>query len=97
MTQGACARCGAPIDPTTAAYSGDGLVCDPCSLADQQADEEQMRAAVENRDGLGLGGPALSFTQRRTETRHADGTVTVDESAERDGWAMRFFRAVFKK
>lgn len=56
-----------------------------------------MRAAAENRDGLGLGGPMLSFTQTRRETRHADGSVTVDEDAELDGWAMRFFRAIFKK
>lgn len=97
MGNDACARCGATIDPSFAAYSSDGLVCESCHLTDQQADEEQMRAAAENRDGLGLGGPMLSFTQTRTETRHADGTVTVDEDAALDGWAMRFFRAIFKK
>ncbi len=100
MTTG-CARCGAGIDPKDAYYSSDGLVCTTCHLADQEADEAQMRAAEEEArhgfGGLGLGGPAISFTQRRVETRHADGGVTVEESEALDGWATRFFRALLGK
>lgn len=79
--------------------SGDGLVCAECHARDQAADEAQMRAAEESSRGLGglLGGPAFSVTNRRVERRHADGSVTVEESTEMDGWATRFLRAVFKR
>jgi hypothetical protein len=80
--------------------SGDGLVCADCHAKEQEADEAQMRAAEESAGrglGLGLGGPAFSVTKTRTERRHADGSVTVDESTEMDGWATRFFRAIFKR
>lgn len=96
-----CGRCGATTPSSEASYSSDGLVCSRCHLNDQLADEEQMRAASEGGTdpiaGLGLGGPALSFTSRRVETRHADGSVTVHESSEVDGWAARFFKAIFKQ
>jgi hypothetical protein len=80
--------------------SGDGLVCAECHAKDQAADEEQMRAAEHSSAsgfGVGLGGPAFSVSTRRTERRHADGSVSVEESTEMDGWATRFFRAIFKR
>lgn len=52
-----CARCGADIDPTAAAYSGDGLVCKSC---------ENVEYARDNRPGItsnfsALGWGALSL------------------------------------
>ncbi len=102
MSTQPCARCGAAIDPSQAAFSSDGLVCDACAYADQERDVEQMRAAEREHEarlsGMGaLSGPSFVVSHTRTETRHADGTVTTDESVVLDGWAARFFRALLGK
>lgn len=103
MSTQPCARCGAAIDPSQAAFSSDGLVCDACAYADQERDVEQMRAAEREHEALlsgshgALSGPSFVVSHTRTETRHADGTVTTDESVVLDGWAARFFRALLGK
>jgi hypothetical protein len=100
MSNQACARCGVEIVAAEAAYSSDGLICQTCELADLEHDAEQMRAA-ENMDSAGLpglsGGPLFSVTSTRVEARNADGSSSVQEHTDVDGWGMRFFRALFKK
>src|SRR5689334_9581974 len=38
MTEHACARCRAAIDPSRAAMSGDGLICAPCEQRERNVD-----------------------------------------------------------
>lgn len=43
----ACARCGRGIDPSTAAYTGDGMICSSCEAAEslRQADATAARSS----------------------------------------------------
>lgn len=48
-----CARCGAPTDPNTAVYSGDGMLCTGCEDAD--VTNELWKSATQKLTGAAVG------------------------------------------